>query len=37
LSSADEHPPSRPVRQRRAPVRYSPSQYSLSVVSVPTS
>ncbi|KAK1590519.1 hypothetical protein QYE76_017099 [Lolium multiflorum] len=29
--------PSRPVRQRRAPVRYSPSQYGLSVVSEPTS
>src|SRR4051812_7301776 len=32
-SSADELPSSRPVRQRRAPDRYSPSQYGLSVVS----
>ena len=37
LSSADELPPSRPVRQRRAPARYSPSQYGLSIVSEPTS
>jgi hypothetical protein len=36
-SSADEFPSTRPVRQRRAPDRYSPSQYSLSVASEPTS
>jgi hypothetical protein len=28
-SSTDELPSTRPVRQRRAPDRYSPSQYNL--------
>ncbi|KAK1643491.1 hypothetical protein QYE76_061296 [Lolium multiflorum] len=40
LSSSDESPsspPLPPVRQRRAPNRFSPSQYGLSVVSEPTS
>ena len=36
-SSADKLPSSRPVRQRRAPNHYSPSQYGLSVVPEPTS
>jgi hypothetical protein len=35
--SANELPSTRPVRQRRAPDRYSPSQYGLSVASKPTS
>ncbi|KAK1631015.1 hypothetical protein QYE76_005330 [Lolium multiflorum] len=36
-SFADEFSSSRPVRQRHAPDRYSPSQYGLSVASEPTS
>jgi hypothetical protein len=36
-SSADELLSSRPIHQRRAPDRYSPSQYGLSVASEPTS
>src|SRR3954471_7555900 len=36
-SSSDELPSTRHVRQRRAPNRYSPSQYGLSVASEPTS
>jgi hypothetical protein len=36
-SSADEFLSTRPVRLRRAPDRYSPSQYGFSVASEPTS
>uniref|UniRef100_A0ACD5WIJ6 Uncharacterized protein n=1 Tax=Avena sativa TaxID=4498 RepID=A0ACD5WIJ6_AVESA len=36
-SSSNDLPSTRPVRQRRAPNRYSPSQYGLSVASEPTS
>jgi hypothetical protein len=37
LSSTDKLPSTRLVRQRRAPDRYSPSQYGLSIASEPTS